>query len=157
MESDSDHESVNISDEESVEELNETDSDDEPADTFHGLKTTTITQTPPETRVRNVIITENDRKTSSKITRFEITQLIGIRATHINNNAPIYVKIPTSSGISARDIAILELKQRRCPLLIRRPYGQPIINKTDNGFIERIEYYEEWDPNEMEIPKTFLD
>lgn len=70
------------------------------------------------------------------MTRYEYAMVIGTRATHISDGSPLYVD---ATGLSeARDIAIKELRMKRCPLSISR--------KVSNYKVEI------WEVNEMTPP-----
>lgn len=83
------------------------------------------------------IVPSERRITSEYMTTYEYATAVGTRATHISNGAPIYVD---ASGLSeARDIAILEIRMKRCPLSIYR--------EIDNNNVEI------WEVNEMTPPQ----
>ena len=83
---------------------------------------------------RMVIPAEN-RRTSHRLTLAEKTNLIGVRAAHIEKGAPIFVEIHNLN--KPEEIAEKELRERRFPFLLERK-----INRYE------VEY---WDPNEMTI------
>jgi DNA-directed RNA polymerase I, II, and III subunit RPABC2 len=75
-----------------------------------------------------------ERITSEYMTLYEYAMVIGNRATHISQGAPIFVDI---TGLTeARDIAIKEIREKKCPLSISRRIGNKI---------------EIWEVNEMSI------
>lgn len=83
-----------------------------------------ITIVPPEQRV-----------TSEYMTMYEYAMVIGTRATHISEGSPLYVD---AIGLSnARDIAIKEVDEKKCPLSISRKVGRKL---------------EIWEVNEMTKP-----
>lgn len=83
-----------------------------------------------------IIVEPYERISSEYMTEYEYSMVIGTRATHISKGAPIYVDI---TGISdARDIAIKEINEKKCPLSVRR--------KLPNRKIEI------WEVNEMTKP-----
>ena len=73
-------------------------------------------------------------KTLPKITKYELALLIGKRAKQIEEGANPNVNV--LSGQSAIEIAEEELRQRKIPLLIRRPNGNT------------VEY---WKPADMQV------
>ncbi len=77
------------------------------------------------------------RRTSECMTMAEYTMVIGTRATHISQGAPILVD--TTGLTEARDIAIAEIDKKLCPLSISR-----IVRGQR----------EEWEVNEMTVPTS---
>jgi DNA-directed RNA polymerase subunit K/omega len=83
-------------------------------------------------------IIKNDEKiTSNILTIYEITELIGIRATQIANGAPIFTDIEYISD--PIEMAKKEIINNKCPLYVKRYIG--------------LDKYELWDPNTMIKPK----
>ena len=81
------------------------------------------------------IVAPERRVTSEFMTMYEYAMVVGTRATHISEGAPLYVD---ATGISdAREIAIKEIELKRCPLSISRAVGGKI---------------EIWEVNEMTRP-----
>lgn len=83
------------------------------------------------------IIKSDDRITSNILTIYEITELIGIRATQISQGSPIFTDIKNISN--PIKMAEKELIDNRCPLYVKRYIG--------------LDKYELWDPNTMIKPK----
>jgi DNA-directed RNA polymerase I, II, and III subunit RPABC2 len=85
----------------------------------------------------NITLVDPEKRiTSEYMTIYEYSMVIGTRATHISEGAPIYIDI---SGITnARDIAIKEVDMKKCPLSISR--------KIHNRQVEI------WHVNEMTKP-----
>ena len=81
------------------------------------------------------ISTINKYKTSHILQKAEMTEIIGIRAEHISRGAEPYIDIINETN--PLQIAIKELKNKKCPLLLKR-----IINSFES---------EIWNPNEMTI------
>ena len=81
------------------------------------------------------IPTINKYKTSHILQKAEMTEIIGIRAEHISRGAEPYIDIINETN--PLQIAIKELKNKKCPLLLKR-----IINSFES---------EIWNPNEMTI------
>jgi len=73
-------------------------------------------------------------KTLAKITKYELALLIGKRAKQIECGANPNVKV--LPGQSAIEIAEEELRQRKIPLIIKRPVG---------------DHFEYWRPADMEV------
>jgi DNA-directed RNA polymerase I, II, and III subunit RPABC2 len=67
---------------------------------------------------------EKEQKTSQFMTKYEKAKVIGVRALQIRENAPI--KIDTNGETDPRRIALMELRQRKIPIIIRRrlPNGE---------------------------------
>jgi DNA-directed RNA polymerase I, II, and III subunit RPABC2 len=82
------------------------------------------------------IIPSNRRKTSEVITKFEFTDVTSNRAKQIENGGKIFADIGDEDDPIA--MAELEIKQKQCPLAIRRLISSNIA--------------EIWDVNEMIIP-----
>ena len=89
------------------------------------------------------IIPPDERRTSGILTKFEMTEIVSIRATHISRNLIVYVEIGDLSD--PIKMAELELKQRMCPLVLNRTVG--VMEDHEN---KQINYYiEKWNVNEM--------
>lgn len=86
--------------------------------------------------VRNVMMNYDytKNKTNPRITKYEMALLIGKRATQLECGATPNIKI--SSGQSVISIAEEELRQRKIPLIIKRPIGNT---------------FEYWKPAHMEV------
>jgi DNA-directed RNA polymerase subunit K/omega len=82
------------------------------------------------------IVPVASRVTSEVMTLFEYSDIIGIRTTQIENGAPVYTDV--AGLISAKNMAIKELFDRKCPHIIKRRVGQ---------FLE-----EQWSAREMAFP-----
>ena len=76
-------------------------------------------------------------KTSPYITKFEYTKLLSIRTQMIARGSPILIEL-TEKISDPYQIALLEYKNNKCPLLVRRYYpngkyedikNQDLINK----------------------------
>lgn len=83
------------------------------------------------------IIKSDDKITSNVLTIYEMTELIGIRATQISQGAPVFVDIEFISD--PIEMAKKEIINNRCPLYVKRYIG--------------LDRYELWDPNIMIKPK----
>lgn len=83
------------------------------------------------------IIKSDDKITSNVLTIYEMTELIGIRATQISQGAPVFVDIEFISD--PIEMAKKEIINNRCPLYVKRYIG--------------LDKYELWDPNIMVKPK----
>ena len=85
---------------------------------------------------RNVLLNYDfsKNKTPAKITKYEKALLIGKRAKQIEEGANPNVKV--LPGQSAIEIAEEELRQRKIPLIIKRPLGNT---------------FEYWRPRDMEV------
>lgn len=83
-------------------------------------------------------IRKNDDKiTSNILTIYEITELIGIRATQISNGAPVFTDVEYLTD--PIEMAKKEIINNKCPLYVKRYIG--------------LDKYELWDPNTMIKPK----
>ena len=83
------------------------------------------------------IIKSDDKITSNILTIYEMTELIGIRATQISQGSPVFVDIEYLSD--PIEMAKKEIINNKCPLYIKRYIG--------------LDRYELWDPNIMIKPK----
>ena len=85
---------------------------------------------------KNILIVPPDhRKTSEVMTEYEYTEVISHRAKHIENGSPVYVDIGNETDPIV--MAEMEIKQKKCPLSIRRVH---------NNLIAEI-----WQVNEMSM------
>lgn len=117
------------------EDIDEGDDDDHDGDEIDGIyiKKTQVHAVKEESEV--TIVAPEQRVTSEYMTMYEYAMVIGTRATHISEGAPIYVD---TTGLSnARDIAIKEIDEKKCPLSISRKVARQI---------------EIWEVNEMTKP-----
>jgi DNA-directed RNA polymerase subunit K/omega len=83
------------------------------------------------------IVKGDDKITSNILTIYEITELIGIRATQISQGSPVFINIENLSD--PIEMAKKEIINNKCPLYIKRYIG--------------LDKYELWDPNTMVKPK----
>jgi len=61
-------------------------------------------------------------KTTPALTKYERTKILAERASQITNGSPIL--IPDSDTFTnTYEIAVKELKEKRLPFIIKRPYG----------------------------------
>lgn len=84
-----------------------------------------------------IIIKNEDKITSNILTIYEVTELIGIRATQISNGSPTFTDMEDCND--PIEMAKLELINNKFPLYIKRYIG--------------LDKYELWDPNIMVKPK----
>lgn len=61
-----------------------------------------------------------NHKSSPFLTTFERTKILGFRATQLSQGASPYIKIPEHI-VDVKDIAKLELEQKRLPFILKRP------------------------------------
>ena len=93
------------------------------------------------------VVARDKRKTSDTISLFELTAIVGIRAQDISKGGDIiFCEIGEGHDMSAIDIAIKEIVEKKCPLSIERK----VKNDTD-GIVVEI-----WDVNELMIPQSLL-
>lgn len=85
------------------------------------------------------VVPDNERRTSHILTRFELSNVIGKRASQISNGSPIFTDKKLSSSTK---LAIAELIERQCPLILTRQV------RIDGNIIE----VEKWKVREMTIP-----
>ena len=91
-----------------------------------------------------IVVKPEDRCTSNILSKYEMTEIISIRATDIAQNSNCMVDI---AGLDDPiKMAKRELMMRMCPLTLRRYIGE-----RNAG--EKI--YEFWNPNEMQFATTY--
>lgn len=91
----------------------------------------------PEAETTEIMVNDEDRTTSDVLSKYEIIELISIRATQISKGNRVFTDI---TGL--RDpisMAKKEIYDNQCPLLVKRHIGNNM--------------YEVWNPNEMSKPK----
>lgn len=71
-------------------------------------------------RNKENIIVDDLHKTDPILTKYEKTKILGLRAKQINNGAKPYIKVDERL-IDGYLIAVQELKQKKIPVIIRRP------------------------------------
>ena len=71
-------------------------------------------------RDKNGMIVDPLHKTLPFLTKYERARILGMRAKQINSGAIPFVKVP-ENVIDGHIVAMLELKQKRIPFVIRRP------------------------------------
>lgn len=75
-----------------------------------------------------VKVPADQRITNNVLSKYEKAKVLGVRASQIAKNSPIYASIDPERllSLNALDIAELELQQKTIPFLIRRflPDGQ---------------------------------
>jgi DNA-directed RNA polymerase I, II, and III subunit RPABC2 len=87
------------------------------------------------------IVPSELRVTDACMTSFEYCAVVSIRATHIANSGPIFIECGDLSDPT--EIAKLEIKNKRCPLLIMRT----MMFSGNQSVVEL------WKVNEMAIPE----
>ena len=112
-------------DELDLDELDLDDSDDEP---INSDKCEIVTKT---------ILVGDQRRTKDMMTSYEFASIISLRAVHLENK-DCQPFVDANGRTSTKEIALEELKQKRCPLSVRRPVGPNIE--------------EEWEANELILP-----
>ena len=96
-----------------------------------------------------IVIPDDDRRTSQIMSVPEYTEAISIRTEQISadgSQGAMIDEIP-ALATNARDIAIAEMKARRCPLKIVRHVGSLV---DPDGHVKN--YIEIWSPNNMTHP-----
>lgn len=111
------------------------DVDEDDDDTSRGVYVKKHVSHTPKPLSEVTIVPSEQRVTSECMTLYEYAMVIGTRATHISEGSPLYTD---ATGISnAREIAIKELDEKKCPLSISRKVGTKL---------------EVWEVNEMTKP-----
>lgn len=94
-----------------------------------------------------VVVAPDDRITTSRLSLYNVAEIISIRTDQIARFNNCLVDI---TGLSnAEDMAKKELMERKCPLVLRRHVGSGMRDG------KLCKFYEYWDPNEMEFPVVF--
>jgi DNA-directed RNA polymerase subunit K/omega len=98
-----------------------------------------------------IVIKPENRRTSHILSKFEMTEIVSIRATQIGQHNNCLVDI---TGLDDPiKMAKRELMARKSPLIVRRHVGD-LLNK-EKGIVES--FYEFWSPNEMQFSVTYPD
>lgn len=66
------------------------------------------------------IMADSNHRTYPFLTNFERTKIIGLRANQISKGSAPFISVP-KHVTDVRDIARLELEQKRLPFIIKRP------------------------------------
>lgn len=69
--------------------------------------------------LKNYDLMKQSNRTKNKLTKYEITKIIGVRSEMIAAGAKPLVSVPNHIT-DVQDIAEMELEQRRIPFIIRR-------------------------------------
>lgn len=98
-----------------------------------------------------IVVKPENRRTSHILSKYEMTELVSIRATQISqfNNCMVDITgLDDPIKMAKREISL-----RKSPLILRRHVGDLKDPKT--GEIQS--YYEYWDPNQMQFAVQYLD
>lgn len=91
----------------------------------------------PQLEIEEVIIDKQNRKTSDWMSEYEYTRILSIRSSQLEKN--INMSFGSTSDIpDLEGVAIEEIRQKKCPLSVRREVARNI--------------YEIWDVNELYCP-----
>lgn len=98
-----------------------------------------------------IIIKPDERLTSHILSKYEMTEIISIRATQISqyNNC----MVPIDDLDDPIKQAKRELMARKCPLILVRPVGERKNKETE----ECESYVEHWNPNQMCFAMVYND
>ncbi len=94
-----------------------------------------------------IVVALQNRVTSQRLTKFEMTQLVNLRADQIAQDN--ICMVPTDGLTSSVSMAKRELMMRMCPIVVRREVGTAPGGKT--------RMVEDWDPNTMEFSDVYID
>jgi DNA-directed RNA polymerase subunit K/omega len=61
-------------------------------------------------------------QTTPVLSKYEKTRVLSERASQISNGSPVFVPNPENFK-NSYDIALFELKHKKIPFIIKRPYG----------------------------------
>lgn len=61
-------------------------------------------------------------QTTPVLTKYERTRVLAERASQINSGSPVFIPNPENYA-NSYDIALMELKLKKIPFIIKRPYG----------------------------------
>lgn len=100
------------------------------------------------------IVPEHLRKSPARLSQYEMTEIVGIRASQIEKTGHCLVDI---TGLDNEiDMAKRELLMRKCPLLLRREVGRTIEDDPDApGGKKVVIHVEVFDVNAMELSHRF--
>jgi DNA-directed RNA polymerase subunit K/omega len=79
--------------------------------------------------IKNVYVTEEDRITTRKLTKYERVNIIGTRAKQIELGAQRMLK--DTKGMTPKQIAKLELEMKVCPIIIKRKLPSGAVELVD--------------------------
>jgi hypothetical protein len=119
-----------------------------PTDSSRGLDQSSTRGDEPDCEII-IVVPRGKRRTSHMMSLSEYTEAISLRAEQISADGvsgTMLDSIP-HGATTAREIAIAEIRARRCPLKIRRFVGSALCA---DGTIKN--YAEIWSPNEMTHP-----
>lgn len=88
-----------------------------------------------------IVIAEHNKKTDNRLHRSELSNIISMRSAQIDTYGTHFASHPVDKKVD--EIAIKELYERKCPLMLRRVVGYGL-----NGEI----IAEIWDVNTMTLP-----
>lgn len=132
--------------EETQEELPEEDQDDTLDQPVPNLIPIDINQSlkeryeyKPVVQTEIVFLSDENRQTSEVLTKFEVTEIISIRAKQIENGGSCFTDVQDLTD--PLEMAKKELLDKKCPLDVIRSITDKI--------------YEKWHVNEMAIPSDF--
>lgn len=91
-----------------------------------------------------VIIPADERITLNRMTEYELTEAICIRATQLERRPIALTNVEGINDASA--MACKEIDDGKCPLVLRRCVGKRVVEG------ELVAYYEYWDVNTMSKP-----
>jgi hypothetical protein len=101
-----------------------------------------IAASTPIDATKYYIVPADERMSSHRLSKFEYTSILSIRAESIARFGNCMID---KTG-DVEFLAEQELRQRMCPLCVKRAMGY----KKQNGSM--IQVVEIWDPNDMEFP-----
>lgn len=137
------------SEEEILADPSTVESSDDSVDEYDFVEETMADSASKFNRVVNIVRPEL-RRTSSTMSKFEMTEYVSIRATQIAKHNDCMVKVDDLDDPIL--MAKRELMARECPLVLRRHVGE---RRNPRGEIE--EYYELWRPAEMVFAVVYPD
>jgi DNA-directed RNA polymerase subunit K/omega len=98
------------------------------------------------------VVTGDACITSARLSAYEYTRLIATRAAQIEKGSGTF--IPDDGKTSITQLAIMELKEKKCPLMLERTI-QPAYTSKDG--VRHLRIVEQWDPNIMSLPFNIAD
>ena len=88
-----------------------------------------------------IVVSENKKKTDNRLHRPELSNIISMRSEQIATYGTHFASLPVGKKVD--EIAIKELYERKCPLMLRRSVGFGSNGET---------IVEIWDVNTMTLP-----
>lgn len=94
---------------------------------------------------KHIIVSNDDRRTSDTLNKFEYSAILSERTEYISEDSTTFINIDGMDD--PREIAKAEIRQRKCPIMIKRYVG------TKDG----QKYFEIVSPNDLIHPPNLYE